>query len=125
MSKSKIYKLFVVFSLVIAFIPFWFIFVDNASFIADWIFLFTGLVFIFNSIASFFFPGSRMWEVRINWRKTKVYIYNWLLIILAYFPLSYLSYSNGRFFVAFYLIAFAILPISLIRIKIISISTKE
>jgi len=125
MIKSKIFKLFIILSLVIAFIPFWFIFGDNVSVITDWIFFLSGLVFILNSIISFFFTGSRMWKTRLKFGKVKVLIYNWLLIFLAYFPLSYLGYANEKFFVIFYLVAFAILPISQLRIKIISKDSEE
>jgi len=125
MSKSKTFKFVVILSLIIAFIPFWFIFGDNASFIADWVFYLAGIIFIFNAVASYFSQVSRMWEVRLKFGETKVFIYNWLLIILAYFPLSYIDCQNERFSLIFYLIAFAILPISQLRIKILSVNSNE
>lgn len=119
MSKSKFYKFFVIFSIASASIPFWFIFGDNASAVNDWVFLLSGMVFLLNSIVSFFFPGSRMWKVSLKFGDTKVFIYNWLLIILGYPPISYLSYSTDRYSVIFYLIALAFMPISQLRIKLI------
>ncbi len=125
MSKSKTFKLLVIFSLVIAFIPFWFIFRDNALIINDVVFYLSGLVFIFYGIASYFFQISRIWIIKFKFGKIRVFIYNWLLIILAYFPLSYIDYQNERFSIIFYLIAFAILPISQLRIKIIKKNSEE
>ena len=125
MNISRIYKFAVIFSLVITSIPFWYIVGNNASFIADRVFYLSGVVFIFNAIASYFFQISRMWKVRLKFGKTIVFIYNGLLIILAYFPLSYIDCQNERFSLFFYLIAFAILPISLLRIKILSNNSNE